>query len=58
MVESIIASEKVKKERLDICSACENNKMNICMKCGCLLGLKTQWKSTKCPIGKWGPVSS
>lgn len=55
MFDDKIASDKVKEERLAICKACQHNKMGVCSKCGCVLRLKTQWKTTKCPVGKWGP---
>ena len=53
MFDHLIAPEHIKQERLTICSTCENNIMNICSKCGCILKLKTQWASTKCPADKW-----
>ena len=56
MFEGLRVSPEVHQERLNICAKCEHNKMNICKKCGCVLRLKTQWKKTKCPAGKWGPV--
>jgi hypothetical protein len=56
MFEDKMASEETKKERLAICQKCEHNKIGMCSKCGCVLKLKTQWKTTKCPVDKWGPV--
>jgi len=56
MLDSRIASEEIKQERLAHCNKCEHNKVGICTKCGCILRLKTQWKTTKCPVDKWGPV--
>lgn len=58
MFEDKIASEEIKNERLAICQSCQHNKLGVCSKCGCVLRLKTQWKTTKCPVGKWGPVKS
>lgn len=59
MSDSILplVSEKIKEERLDICKACDKGENQpigfICSECGCFLHLKTRWKNTKCPIGKW-----
>ena len=52
-----IVSDEKKQERLDICRSCEFiNDINMsCKKCGCSLGIKTSWRTTSCPIGKWGP---
>lgn len=51
-----VSSEK-KKQRQDICNACEfiNKDNNTCNQCGCYLDVKTSWRTTSCPIGKWGP---
>jgi hypothetical protein len=58
MLDNRIASEPIRNARLEICKKCEHNKLGVCSKCGCILRLKTQWKSTKCPVGKWGSVPS
>jgi len=58
MFDNHKVTEEVKKERLDICNACEHNALGVCKKCGCVLVLKTQWKVTSCPIGKWGKIQS
>jgi NAD-dependent SIR2 family protein deacetylase len=51
---------KVTKEqqqfRLRICAVCEHNVVNVCSKCGCVLKLKTQWKGTECPVGRWKKI--
>jgi len=57
MFDNLRTTPEVQQERLNICSTCEHNKLNVCKKCGCILKLKTQWANTKCPVGKWGPVS-
>lgn len=48
--------EDVKKNRLDICKACDkfNPENTTCNECGCYLEIKTQWASEKCPLDKWG----
>ncbi|NBP00403.1 MAG: hypothetical protein EBU90_09820 [Proteobacteria bacterium] len=52
---SLIVSEEVKSERLNICLQCEYlvKPTNQCTKCGCLMNLKTKLKEVNCPIGKW-----
>lgn len=54
-MSDLLANKEEKEKRLNICHACEHNKVGVCMKCGCILTLKTQWKGTKCPVDKWGP---
>ncbi len=48
---------KLSEQRLEICRKCdffENNlKIFRCSKCGCLLQIKTLFKSQSCPINKW-----
>ena len=49
---------ELSKERLEICKSCEffnnkNEKLIRCNKCGCLLNIKTLFKSQSCPINKW-----
>lgn len=56
MFDHLKVDSKTQEQRLAVCAKCEHNKLNICTKCGCILRLKTQWATTKCPAGKWGPV--
>jgi hypothetical protein len=56
MFDHLRVDEEKQNERLQICAKCEHNRLNVCKKCGCILRLKTQWKSTKCPVGKWDKV--
>lgn len=50
---------ELSKERLEICKTCNflhnngNDKLIRCNKCGCLLTIKTLFKSQSCPISKW-----
>lgn len=55
MFNDKIASEETKKQRITICELCDHNKLGVCSKCGCIIHLKTQWKTAKCPIDKWSP---
>lgn len=52
-----LVSEEEKKKRLDTCEACDKSEHAaiafMCNECGCFLHLKTLWKKSKCPIGKW-----
>lgn len=41
------------KERMEICKACPNLKLNFCKECGCFMPAKTKLKWASCPIGKW-----
>ncbi len=49
------ASEQLKKERMDMCRACDQFKRTTqqCRKCGCFMHLKTKMKDAHCPINKW-----
>ena len=47
------ATDRTKRERLDICCECEHNKNGICDLCGCVLQLKTGFRNMECPAGKW-----
>lgn len=52
-----ITSEKERNKRFSICEACEHfdELKTTCNKCGCYLVKKTSWRTSSCPIGKWGP---
>lgn len=52
-----ITSEEERNKRFSICEACEyfNKSNTTCDKCGCYLEKKTAWRTSSCPIGKWGP---
>lgn len=52
-----ITSEEERNKRFSICEACEyfNKSNTTCDKCGCYLEKKTAWRTSSCPIGRWGP---
>jgi hypothetical protein len=54
---NILSTEKIQKERLDICKVCENNKTTVkidtCSLCGCFVATKVKFEKSQCPIGKW-----
>ena len=39
---------------MDICEECEYYKNYFCKKCGCVMAVKTKYRSMFCPVGKWG----
>lgn len=56
--------EKVSKERMDICNACDQldrigdnclweGTQPCCSECGCSLEYKTRSLSSECPLGHW-----
>lgn len=52
-----ISTEKISKERMDICKQCENLiALNRCKVCGCFMDAKTKLNRFSCPIGKWKEV--
>jgi hypothetical protein len=49
-----LASEEVKKERMEICEKCEHfTKLFFCDECGCFMPVKTGLENKTCPLGKW-----
>ncbi len=42
-------------KRMAICQTCDyyQRKYSRCMKCGCILPVKTRIPGMKCPISKW-----
>lgn len=53
---SVLPFETIKKRR-DICKSCEynnrNDGYNQCIKCACIISLKTKLTKETCPIEKW-----
>jgi len=42
------------EQRMQICRPCEfYSRWGRCVRCGCVLAVKTRVPSMKCPIGKW-----
>ena len=54
----IIVDEKVREERLAICTSCEKFRLKTrtCKVCGCFMDVKTWMPRQKCPMDKWGIV--
>lgn len=58
------STQEVIDARLSICKGCEFwdakalNGSGRCLKCGCSTWAKIRMATERCPIGKWGPVSS
>jgi hypothetical protein len=44
--------------RRQVCASCENNKLGLCIKCGCIILAKTKLASAQCPLNKWSLVST
>lgn len=55
---SDIKYKKVFDERMEICKACEHNKIGICTKCHCVLKAKTKAEGSACPVGKWHEINT
>jgi len=51
-------SDKVAKQRLEICNGCAHltKLTQQCKKCGCFMHLKVKLAPADCPIGKWKAV--
>lgn len=62
----LLVTEEQARTRLDICLACEffivQPEGSIvparCGKCGCGMKFKSRLAAAKCPIDKWGPITS
>lgn len=50
---TISADTPQSQGRLQICETCDYYKNARCMKCGCIMSLKTRLEREHCPIGKW-----
>lgn len=48
-----LASDELKQQRLDVCNSCEHKVNDGCNECSCLLVVRTAYKESFCPIGKW-----
>lgn len=53
--EGVKVTEEVYKQRMDACMSCEflEKEKIRCTKCGCFMKIKSAFKKTYCPIGKW-----
>jgi hypothetical protein len=51
-------SDKIQKERFDICLGCEYFRptSETCKVCGCFMKVKTWMANQKCPVNKWDRV--
>ena len=52
---SLLVSEKIQRERLEICKSCPkyDDLQHRCKECGCPLGAKVKFALDSCPLGKW-----
>lgn len=51
-------TKEQRDERLSICNSCpEYTEEKRCSKCGCFMEVKTRFRTTSCPIGKWNSVN-
>lgn len=59
-----IATQQQIDSRFAICKTCEYFDGKACRQCGCPVVREKQfisklsWANEKCPVGKWGPVTS
>lgn len=49
--------EPFARRRIEICRSCEHYVALICKQCGCFMPIKTRFRQTECPIGKWSKES-
>ena len=51
--EEEIATDSLKSERLSVCNTCDRKQGDGCQECSCMLVVRTAFKESFCPIGKW-----
>lgn len=53
--KTLVVSDKVYNERLQICKSCEkfDEEQNRCFECGCYLPVKAKFILDDCPLNKW-----
>lgn len=53
--DSLLVSEEVRKQRMDICKSCDyyDAKQVRCRQCGCFLESKVRFAIDSCPLSKW-----
>lgn len=49
----VFSPAELKKQRLEICSACPFYENPKCSKCGCFMEAKASLVKAKCPLGFW-----
>ena len=47
------APETLYRQRLSLCSSCDQLQTGTCMGCGCLVELRAAYAREKCPFRKW-----
>jgi len=50
-----LATRKVRKERLEVCHACDHYKDDTdqCDVCQCIMSIKASFEAMDCPLDKW-----
>lgn len=46
------------RERLVVCTHCDQRRDNTCNICGCYLSLKARGRAFKCPLDKWPKITT
>lgn len=48
-------NEEAVSRRQAVCEQCADNRLGICLQCGCILSFKTKLLQADCPLQKWEP---
>lgn len=53
------ASDEMVQQRMAVCHGCDRFDVQRvrCLECGCGLTLKSRWRTSTCPLGKWESVA-
>lgn len=46
-------ADEVYKERLDVCTTCDQRVGDQCTACGCDTNVKASWQTSECPLARW-----
>ncbi len=50
---SFLTDKNIQKARIGTCHECPEYSRGACLKCGCIMLVKTRLATEKCPLGKW-----
>jgi hypothetical protein len=53
VISTAFSSKTEVERRLNICSACEKYKNNVCLECKCYMPFKAKLEHVKCPKNNW-----
>lgn len=52
-MEILLHDKEELEHRKQICTNCPNNKLGICVECGCIIEAKIRYFYDTCPLHRW-----